>query len=244
MFVIADLHGSIFALKEFIFYFNSHNEQNPNDVQDTVFVCGDAGLEYGDHIQGQMKKEMKNTPYTWIIMRGNHDNRYHQDHQDWNVRDWCGTEVIYSEKYPNILYLSDTSGVFTYNGHECLFVPGGYSVDKYYRIMRGFPWVENEKLSFSEMNEAIRLSEQHKVDYVFSHVAPLKFEPNFKDLFLSGIDQSTVEKDMEVGLNQVLHNVLTKNPTAEWYFGHYHDDRSFKYNDMLATMVYRKFVIV
>ena len=27
-------------------------------------------------------------------------------------------------------------------------------------------------------------------------------------------------------------------------FGHYHDDRSFKYNDMLATMVYRKFVIV
>ena len=33
------------------------------------------------------------------------------------------------------------------------------------------------KLSFSEMNEAIRpLSEQHKVDYVFSHVAPLKFD--------------------------------------------------------------------
>lgn len=56
-------------------------------------------------------------------------------------------------------------------------------------------------------------------DFIFSHTCPISWEPN--DLFLSMIDQSTVDKTMEVWMDKFEKKFLWKH----WLFGHYHADR-------------------
>ena len=58
-----------------------------------------------------------------------------------------------------------------------------------------------------------------KVDFMLTHTCPIQWEPT--DLFLGFIDQSKVEKKMEIFLENIKHN-MTGNI---WCFGHYHADR-------------------
>ena len=57
------------------------------------------------------------------------------------------------------------------------------------------------------------------VDFILSHTCPLSWEPI--DLFLNGIDQSTVDKSMEVWFDELKDNIKWKY----YLFGHYHADR-------------------
>ena len=56
-------------------------------------------------------------------------------------------------------------------------------------------------------------------DFVFTHTCPLSWEPT--DLFLSAIDQSTVDNSMEVWLD----SFKDKINWDVWLFGHFHADR-------------------
>ena len=56
-------------------------------------------------------------------------------------------------------------------------------------------------------------------DFVFSHTAPVEWEPT--DLFLSCVDQSKVDKTMEVWLNKFKEMINWDI----WLFAHYHADR-------------------
>ena len=75
--------------------------------------------------------------------------------------------------------------------------------------------------------------EINSFDYILSHTAPLIYEPRY--LFLSVIDQSTVDKNMENFLQEIHDKITFKH----WYFGHYHDDNrlasniSILYNDII-----------
>ena len=66
-----------------------------------------------------------------------------------------------------------------------------------------------------------------KVDYVFSHTAPLLYEP--KELFLDFIDQKKVDKSTEKWLSEI-EKQLTYHT---WYFGHYHGNRTMGRSKML-----------
>ena len=84
-------------------------------------------------------------------------------------------------------------------------------------------------LTIKEMEHAAALAEEYNYsfDFVFSHTCPLKFEPT--DLFLSGIDQSKVDKSMEIWMDTIYqkieaNSINRKMPTI-WCFGHYHADR-------------------
>ncbi|NCC08420.1 MAG: hypothetical protein EOM30_10405 [Clostridia bacterium] len=95
---------------------------------------------------------------------------------------------------------------------------GAYSVDKYYRLMRGWHWFENEQPSpeikaFVEKQLAGR---GNKIDVVLSHTAPLKYEPT--EVFIQGFDQSGVDKSTEKWLD----DIETKLNYKKWYCGHYH----------------------
>lgn len=247
MFVTGDLHGNHNDLLLRLELYNEYNE-NHSDTHDTVFVCGDAGLEYGDHIHGQMKKTIQSSGYTFIILRGNHDNRYCADHlgqEGWHTEEWCGTTVTVQDKYPNIKYLSDAGGTFTYNGKKCLYIPGAYSVDKFYRIMRGWSWREDEQLTFEEMNVIGQLAEMEKFDAVFSHTAPKVWEEWFDYLFIQGIDQSNIDKHTESFLNQVMLNIMRNGGNCDWYFGHFHGDIDHECDGNIhAHMLYKDFRII
>ena len=72
-----------------------------------------------------------------------------------------------------------------------------------------------------------------RFDYVLSHTAPLSKEPTH--LFLSNIDQSTVDKSMEEFLEKIKNQIEFK----KWFFGHYHSDEiiddkfRLMYNDII-----------
>ena len=62
-----------------------------------------------------------------------------------------------------------------------------------------------------------RLEERNwQVDVVFSHTCPLKYEP--VEVFLPGIDQSTVDKSTE----EWLDTIESKLHYERWYCGHWH----------------------
>ena len=59
----------------------------------------------------------------------------------------------------------------------------------------------------------------NKIDVILSHTTPLKYEP--KEVFLSFIDQSNVDKSTEEWLD-IIEN---KTEYKKWYCGHYHTNK-------------------
>lgn len=96
-----------------------------------------------------------------------------------------------------------------------------HSVDKYYRLARGYNWFEDEQPS-DEIKEKVErvLSERDwKIDVVLSHTCPLRYEP--AEVFLSMIDQSSVDKSTE----QWLGTIESRLHYERWFCGHYHTDK-------------------
>ena len=75
-----------------------------------------------------------------------------------------------------------------------------------------------------ELNAAMDMAYGSQYDYVFSHVAPMAWEPEISRYFTDGIDQSMIDKSMEKCYDTILEYVSEKNPDYEWFFGHYHFD--------------------
>ena len=118
--------------------------------------------------------------------------------------------------------------------YKTLVIPGAYSVDKYRRLEAGWSWFPQEQLSENERLAGLTLIEQQgwNCDLVLSHTCPVIYEPT--DLFLSIVDQSMVEKDMERYLGQIEYQLDYK----AWLWGHYHQFRDYprtdeKYRTML-----------
>ena len=103
-------------------------------------------------------------------------------------------------------------------GYTCLVIGGAYSVDKYYRLATGNRWFPDEQPSEETKRkvEAGLEARNWKVDIVFSHTAPLRYEPI--EVFLPMIDQSTVDKSTETWLDKIEQNLTYER----WYCAHYH----------------------
>lgn len=245
IYIIGDLHGNLQNLKNVL-------EQIPEPTEFSYVICaGDVGLEYGDwwtvrnykKNSRKMKKLMQDSGLCWFIMRGNHDNRYWATHYPKQVEEgWTLTDqedLIYENEFPHIFYLRDEGGTFQLAGKRFLFVPGAYSVDKFYRLERGLSWNKDEQLTEREMMYLFWELECscYNVDYVVSHTYPRGLENKIQDLFLPGLDQSSVDKSMENFLEQVRQTATFKH----WYFGHLHDDREI---DGKYTMLYHKVAVI
>ena len=152
-------------------------------------------------------------------VRGNHEARpqnvpgmhliYDED---------VGGEVYIQDKWPTIRYFKDF-GLYFINGLEVAVIGGAYSVDKWYRLQRNAIWYEDEQLTDEEMIACTAEFTGYEVDLVLSHTCPINWEPS--DLFLGGIDQSSVDKSMELFLGELSKCFSWK----VWCFGHYHADR-------------------
>ncbi len=66
---------------------------------------------------------------------------------------------------------------------------GAYSVDKYYRLQRGWNWWPDEQPNELTKGLVRFMATRYPIDIMLTHTCPLRFEP--KELFLDGIDQST-----------------------------------------------------
>lgn len=233
IFVTGDTHGNFTQIKQF-------TKERETIKDDVMIILGDSGLNY--YMNGRdhgTKKKVQNLNITFFIIRGNHEERpenlYSED--TWHEELFFGNKVLVENEFPNIKYAldgydyyitdiidEDDSIFYTYH---VLVVGGAYSVDKYYRLVQGWSWFPSEQLTKEEQEKILDyadwLNEHAPINCVFSHTCPIAWEPT--DLFFSSIDQSTVDKSMEMFLGELEY----KLDYDAWMFGHYHGDR-YLYN--------------
>lgn len=229
VYLIGDLHGKWRPIWNFL-------ERQPHlkdtTAQDNVMIClGDFGGNFFfDHRDRNFKKKICKYPFTYFVIRGNHEERpsicAEKDLDNWQAEDFFSAPVYVEKAFPQIKYAIDCVAYYNIQGYKTLIIPGAYSVDKYYRLQNGWSWFENEQLTQKEMNRGLELIEKNnwQADLVLSHTCPIQFEPT--DLFLSVIDQSMVDKTMERYLGQIERQLDYKT----WCWGHYHSFREYNEN--------------
>lgn len=211
IYISGDTHG------DFTRFLKLKDEENI-----AVIVLGDTAVNWNltDYDRGfkwHLKEKYPNI--TWYLLRGNHDGRPENlmtiltDYDD----EFDGY-VMYEPDFLHIRYLLD-GGEYTVNDYKILTIGGAYSVDKWYRLEMGRRWFADEQLTKEEMNYISDLVKGKSYDFVLTHTCPYEWRPT--DLFLHGLDQSTVDNTMELWL-QELKNTFDWNI---WLFGHYHADR-------------------
>lgn len=127
--------------------------------------------------------------------------------------------VYMEQEFPNIKYFADEVAEYNIMGKKVFCIPGAYSVDKLYRLQNGWRWFSQEQLTEEEMKCAEKKFNGKHYDLVFSHTCPISWEP--RDLFLNCIDQSKVDKTMEIWMEKFKDMI----GWGIWCFAHYHTDR-------------------
>lgn len=220
-YITGDTHGTpiLGRLREASQTFKNLNHSFDNTA---LIILGDAGLNYFlDERDKHLKQEVEERGIYIYCVRGNHEARP-QDILTMKLQydESVGNGIYMEDKYPHIRYFVD-GGYYMINGYSVLVIGGAYSVDKYYRLELGRNWFENEQLNEEEraMIERYLAEFPRKFDFVFTHTCPLSWQPI--DLFLRGLDQSTVDNCMERWLEKIKEQI----DFSFWCFGHYHQNR-------------------
>jgi 3-oxoacid CoA-transferase subunit A len=240
---IGDIHGSYHPIENFW----RKNRENIifSKEDDCIILLGDVGANYFFNKRDKhFKEKLESFPFTYFCVRGNHEARPSvcatKDPEHWHKKQLFEESVWVEKDYPNIRYAMDypcTYNISCSDEHfKTLVIPGAYSVDKYYRLSQGWSWFEDEQLSQEEMDLGREIIKQNPAfDLILSHTCPLTYEPT--DLFLSGLDQSLVDKTMERYLGEIEYNTEYKLHL----FGHFHDFRIYpKHNDKQTIMLFNK----
>lgn len=225
VFITGDRHGDYKDVERFCLKWNTSKD-------DVLIVLGDNGVNYwGPHRDKKLKNYLSSLPITFFMIKGNHDQR--PSKKLYNITDEAHPLVkgpCFVEKdYPSLLFSA------MYGQYEFLrgerwskaFVLGGaYSVDKWYRLEMqelghsGYRWFADEQMTRWEMKEAFDMIRDVNPSIILSHTCPFRYIP--RDMFLSVIDQSTVDDTMEHWMDCVEKEV----PYEKWYCGHWHTDRT------------------
>jgi len=197
--------------------------------KDTIVMLGDVGLNYyGGKRDRLPKRILSSLPVTFLCIHGNHENRP-QNIPEYKPTIWNGGRVLVEEEYPNILFAEDGE-IYDLDGVKALAIGGAYSVDKFYRLQRGFGWWVDEQPS-EETKRKIEafLSARKDIDIILSHTCPKKHIPT--EMFLPMIDQSMVDNSTEEWLDTIEDAVNYK----AWYCGHWHTDKRIDKMHFLFT---------
>ena len=209
LFLTGDTHGSFNRIYNFCERFEMSKE-------DILCILGDVGLNYYlDQKDWLNKQKVSHLPITLFCIHGNHEERPYNI-QTYKIKNWNGGKVYYEEEFPNILFALDGE-IYNINGKSILTIGGAYSVDKDYRLLRGWSWFKDEQPS-KEIIKYVekQITKQRKFDIVLSHTCPIETEP--RHMFLPFIDQSKVDKMTE----RFLQRVADWIEFDAWYFGHFH----------------------
>ncbi len=213
IYITGDKHGDF---RE-IFYFCYENRTTLDDI---MIILGDAGINYyaneKDYI---LKNSLLQYPITFFCIHGNHEERP-ENIKTYKTKRFHDGVVYYEEDYPNVLFAKDGE-IYNFNNHKVLVIGGAYSVDKYFRLDRGYNWYESEQPNEETKNKVVSVLKDlnNEVDIILSHTCPYKYLP--REMFLEGIDQSTVDNSTE----HFLDEIEKSTDYNLWYCGHYHTDK-------------------
>ena len=224
--ISGDVHGDVEGL------INRLNDYDPEET--AIILLGDVGINYYMSKTDRKKKEyLQSSGFTFYCLRGNHEERpenvpgmgYEYDGE-------VNNNVWIEPNYPNIRYLVD-GNIYLFNGYTCLALGGAYSVDKYWRLANGRKWFSDEQLTEAEREAILANIKGLHFDFILSHTCPYEYMP--RDLFLSVVDQNTVDNSTEHWLSRVSSEV----DWFIWLWGHFHDDRLIRpHMEMLYNRIY------
>lgn len=225
IYITGDTHGDFDRIIRFC-------EKMQTSRDDVMIILGDAGFNYyGDWRDEHQKKRMAKLPITIFAIHGNHEMRP-ETLPGYREQPWRGGNVYVEDAYPNLLFAMD-SEVYDFDGRKALVIGGAYSVDKHYRLIRGWGWWPDEQPSQEIKDRVEQRLEQigWQVDVVLTHTTPLRYEP--REVFLPFIDQSEVDKSTEAWLGGIEARLFYDR----WYCGHYHvskviDKMMFMFEDI------------
>lgn len=215
--ITGDCHGKVDTRLAYIK--DAMPEYDPSET--AVIILGDVGFNYYKNKKDwKLKHHAAQFGYTLYCLRGNHEDRAGNfKYIEMKLDEFVHGYVWQEKDFPNIKYFSDEVAEYHIMDKHILCIPGAYSVDKWYRLQNDWQWFAQEQLTEEEMKYAEKTFSGNYYDFIFSHTAPIDWEPT--DLFLNYIDQSTVDKTMEVWMGK-FKDMISWNC---WCFGHYHQDR-------------------
>lgn len=232
-FVTGDMHGGANAITRVSNIAQNNPKLKPEETG--IIILGDSGLNfYLNKTDKKYKQVLNDMGFKIYCVRGNHEQRPELiPTMTYTPDDNLGSMVWGEPDFPNIKYLLDGE-CYTFGKYRALVIGGAYSIDKWYRLARAgiyngadakyanpkqTGWFPDEMLTDEEMTTISRQNANNKFDFVLSHTCPLSWEPT--DLFLNFVDQTTVNKSMEIWMDD-LKDKITWNI---WLFGHFHADR-------------------
>lgn len=185
---------------------------------DMLIILGDSGINYClNEEELKYKDYLTKFKIKLFCIRGNHEERS-ENINTYKEVDMFGGKVFVEEDFPNLIFAKDGE-VYDIDGKSIFVIGGAYSVDKNYRIMYDYKWFKDEQLTTKEMNDILAKVKGKHFDIVLTHTCPYKYEP--REVFMSGIDQSKVDKSMEHFLDEIEENI----DYDKWYCGHYHTEK-------------------
>jgi len=213
-YLTGDTHGNFTRIEAFC-------RQMETKRSDTMIILGDAGFNYYLGKKDIRAKEYASRfPITLFCIHGNHEARP-QTIPTYQEGEYYGGKILYEEAFPNILFAVDGE-TYEFDDYQCIVIGGAYSVDKFYRLSRGWRWWPDEQPD-GEIKRKVETKLAmmgNRIDIVLSHTCPLKYEPT--EAFLPSLDQSTVDKSTEIWLGEV----EARLDYRKWYCGHYHTRKS------------------
>ena len=187
--------------------------------EDIIVVLGDVGANYfGDARDLAFKETLNQLDLIILCVHGNHEMRPHTI-SSYRTKMWHGGLVWYEETFPNLLFAKDGE-IYDLEGLKHLVISGAYSVDKYYRLARGYHWWPDEQPSDEIKSYVEQQITSHAIDVILSHTCPYKYIPT--EAFLPMIEQDTVDNSTERWLDTIEERVNYK----AWFCGHWHINKS------------------
>lgn len=215
IYITGDIHGDIQTFKDVM-------GRVTCKLENTLIVLGDLGVNYYlNKIDKKFKKIISEYNINLFVIRGNHDANPANLNYMKEIKKYENIGYI-EEEYPNIFYAKNGE-VYNIENNTFLVLGGAYSVDKWYRLEKGYKWFADEQMT-EEEKQNFWNKNITKVDTILSHTCPYANRPIH--LFLTQIDQSSVDNSMENFLDEVKLKVEYKN----WFFGHYHADEKVEEN--------------
>lgn len=171
IYITGDTHGDMNRIVRF-------GERMETSQEDIMIILGDVDLNYyGDSRDRRNKEKVANLPITLFCIHGNHERRP-TTIVEYKLQEWNGGKVWVEEAYPNILFAKDGE-IYDIAGMKTIVISGAYSVDKFYRLSKGYNWFEDEQPSdeIKAYVEKQLSNNDWNVDVVLSHTVPYDYRP-------------------------------------------------------------------
>lgn len=222
--IIGDVHGRPDVIWE------AMQELPPGSI---IICTGEFGYGFYDHYCSEEKfyDYIARQDFTICFIDGNHEKFPILNSLPISIWNDGKAHVIRH----NLVHLM-RGEIYTINDKRIFTFGGGYSIDREIRTA-GVDWWPEENISEADRQNADQNLDgnNHEVDYIISHTAPIKTVERLAYNH-PGVIKKRVMEEFEI--TNYLQHVSDTTKHSKWYFGHFHIDDDNLWPGQYAVMNY------